>query len=270
MFMSLRAVLSGAAVRWRRSRRKAKQSSRRDGDCFVAKSKSAPRNDILLFLLSSLLIVSCSTSTPQTTPQVVSVYSTFAAEPWLTELYACADSNTTLVRVDDPNSADIALQIGEPEFLSSFAYQVDEEKVIVIMNNARPPVVDLEQIKGLFRGQITNLNQITTEWGKAHADESGDVHVWVFSSDADVQQAFDKFVLEGRPVVSTARVAVTPQEMLDAIRNDTSAIGILTQRWNPDNKVFEQAVVATVPVLALTKTEPQGVINNLIGCLQSK
>jgi hypothetical protein len=35
MIPSLRAVLSGAAVRWRRSRRRAKQSPPRDGDCFV-------------------------------------------------------------------------------------------------------------------------------------------------------------------------------------------------------------------------------------------
>ena len=227
-----------------------------------------PRNDMILFLLSSFLLFSCSTKTPQASLQTVSVYSTFAAEPWLTDLYACADSVATLVRVDDPNSADIVLQIGEPDFLSSFAYQIDEENVIVIMNSARPPIVDLQQIKGLFMGQITDLNQITPDWGEVHTDESGDVHVWVFSSDTDVQKVFDEFVLEGRPVVSTARVVATPQEMLNSIQSDTSSIGILSQRWNLDYKVFEQAAIATVPVLALTKSEPQGAVNQLIGCLQ--
>jgi hypothetical protein len=227
-----------------------------------------PRNDICLFLLSSFFIVSCSTNTPPSPPQVVSVYSTFAAEPWLTDLYACADSAATLARVDDPSSADIVLQIGEQEFLSGFAYQIDEENIIVVTNNARPPVIDPQQFKAIFIGQITNLNQIAPAWGKVHTNEIGDISAWVFPSNADVQQVFDKFVLEGRPVISTAGVAVTPQEMLKEIQKDTSAIGFLPQRWNPDNDVFEQGVIATVPVLALTKSEPQGAVNNLIGCLQ--
>lgn len=220
-------------------------------------------------ILLSLLISACATSTPQPTPEVVSVYSSSFTQPWLTDVYACAAESSAVVRLSDSVSdAQIVLQIGEPEFLSGFAYQIDEEDIIVIMNNARPPVVDIQQINGLFTGQLTNLNQITPEWGEVHAEENGDINVWVFPSNSDVQRIFDKLVLKGRPVVSTAMVAVTPHEMLEAIKNDTSSIGILTQSWNPENKVFEQAIIATVPVLALTQAEPQGVVKNLLACLQ--
>lgn len=221
-----------------------------------------------LLTLLVLLFSSCSTETPQPTPEVVSVYSTSAATPWLTDLYACAESFAVISRTDDPSAADILLRVGEPEFLTSFAYQIDEEEIIVIMNNARPPVVSLEQIRGIFTGAITNLNQITPEWGEMHSDLSGEVHVWVYPADDDVQQAFNQMVLEGIPIAPSARLAITPQDMLVAIRNDRSAIGILLQQWNPNNEVFEQAIVGTVPVLAITQSEPQGAVNQLIGCLQ--
>lgn len=225
-----------------------------------------------LFLSSltflALLLSSCSTETPQPTPEVVSVFSTSAATPWLSEMYACADGIAVISRADDPSAADISLRVGEPEFLAGFAFQIDEENVIVIMNNARPPVVSLEQIRGMFTGVITNLNQITPAWGEVHSDLSGEVHVWVYPPDDDVQQAFEQLVLEGRPITPSASLAITPQDMFTAVRNDRSAVGILLQQWNPNYEVFEQAVVGVVPVLAITQSEPQGAVNQLIGCLQ--
>src|SRR5258706_1541787 len=234
---------------------------------FRPKNRNALRNDILLLILFSLFVSSCSTSTPP--PQVVPVFSSLAAEPWLSGLYDCAakQNNVVLSRAHDSNSAEIVLQIGEPT-VTSFAYQIDKENIVVVMNDVRPPVVNLQQIKGIFTGQITNLIQITSGWGNVHSGESGDVHVWVYSSDSDVQRIFNKLVLEDRPVLSSAKLAVSPQNMLAVIRDDRSSVGILPQHWNSNHEVFEQAIVATVPVLALTNVEPQGVVKALIACLQ--
>jgi hypothetical protein len=205
----------------------------------------------LPFLLSSFFLFSCTANTPPASLQVVSVYSTSAAEPWLTELYACADSSTVLVRVDDPKAADISLQIGEPEYLSSFAYQIDEEEILIVTNR-QSPIQNLtrEEAQALFMGL---------------GDPS--VQVRVYASDADVQKVFDQFVMEGRGVASSALVAATPQQMSDALVNQPNAIGILPRHWKAGDsrEVFS---VATIPVLALTKSEPQGVVNQLIGCLQ--
>jgi hypothetical protein len=231
----------------------AKQSHSPRGDCFVAKSKNAPRNDTLLFLISSYLVVSCSINTPQSTPQVVSVYSTSAAEPWLTDLYACADSSTVLSRVDDPNAAEIALQIGEPEFLSSFAYQIDEEEILVVTNRVSPiQNLTRKEAQALFMGL---------------GDPS--VQVWVYAPEADVQRVFEQFVMEGRAVMSSASIAANPQRMSDTLVNESNSVGILPRHWMAGD-VREVYSIAKVPVLVLTKSEPQGVINQLIGCLQSK
>lgn len=219
----------------------------------LARQSFARRSkDIILLFLSSFLLFSCSTSTPPATPQIVTVYSTSAAEPWLSELYDCAQASPVLSRVDDPIDADIALQVGEPKFLSSFAYQIDTEEILIVTHRQSPVQnLTLEEARALFVGL---------------GDPS--VQVWVYASGADVQEVFDRFVMEGRAVTPAARLAVNPQQMSDTLVNEPNTVGILPRHWKAGDSrdVFS---VATVPVLAITDSEPQGAIKELIGCLQN-
>jgi len=219
----------------------------------LRREERPPRKDIFLFFLSSFLLFSCSTSTPLATPQVVSVYSSSAAEPWLSELYDCAagHSNVALSRVDDPHVAEIALQIGEPAVLASFAYQIDSEEILIVTQGQSPiQNLTIDDARALFMGL---------------GDPS--VQVWVYASDADVQRVFDQFVMEGRSVMSSALIAVNPQQMSDTLVNQPNTVGILPRHWKAGDS-REVFAVATVPVLALTESEPQGVILDLISCLQ--
>ena len=45
------------------------------------------------------------------------------------------------------------------------------------------------------------------------------MQVWVYSSEDDVQEVFDQFVMAGLSVTSSARVAATPQQMSDTLVN---------------------------------------------------
>jgi hypothetical protein len=206
-----------------------------------------------VFLLFSFFLFSCSTSTSSVTPQLVTVYSTSAAQPWLPPLYACAGTSAVLSRVDDPSTADIILRVGEPSFLDSPAFQMDTEEILIVTHRESPlQNLTLEDARALFAGE-------------------GDpgVQVWVYGSGEDVQDVFDQVVMSGRSVVSSARIAFTPQQMSDTLVNESNAVGILPRHWKAGDTrdVFS---VATVPVLAITNSEPQGVIHELIGCLQKR
>lgn len=205
----------------------------------------------VLLILFTLFASSCSTGTPPpSTPVVVSVYSTSAAEPWLSPLYDCAGTSTVLSRVDDPSTADIVLQIGEPEALSMPAFQIDTEEILIVTHRQSPiQNLTLDQAQALF----------------AQGDPS--VQVWVYASDADVQRAFDQLVMKGRSVLPSARVAVSPQQMSDTLVNESNAVGILPRHWKAGD-VRDVFSAGTVPVLALTKSEPQGAVKELISCLQ--
>lgn len=212
---------------------------------------AGPFSDIFVFLLFSFLLFSCAPSSPHTTPQIVTVYSTSAAQPWLYPLYACAGSSSVVARVDDSSAADIILRVGEPEFLASSAYQIDMEDILIATHRqSSVQNLTLEEARALFAGQ---------------SDPS--VQVWVYASEEDVQVVFDQFVMEGRSVTPAALLAVNPQQMSDTLVNEPNTVGILPRHWKVGD-VRDVYLVATVPVLVLTKSEPQGTVKQLVACLQ--
>ena len=205
----------------------------------------------IFFFLSYFFLFSCtSTQTPES-PPVVSVYSTSAAEPWLSALYDCAGTATVISRVDDSTSADIVLRIGEPQILVDSAYQIDSEDILIVTHRQSPVQnLTLESVRALFAGQ---------------GDPS--LQIWVYGPENDVQEVFNQVVMTGVNITSSARLAANPQQMSDTLVNEPNTVGILPRHWKAgdDREVFK---VATVPVLTLTKSEPEGLLKELISCLQ--
>src|SRR5690242_12630661 len=131
------------------------------GERTLRKKASMRKTISVVLILAWLFISSCSSNTPSVTPQVVSVYSTAAAEPWLHELYDCAGTSSILSRVDDPASAEIALRVGEPRPLSSFAYQIDSEDILIVTQRQSPiQNLTLEEAQALFAGQGAPAMQV--------------------------------------------------------------------------------------------------------------
>lgn len=179
------------------------------------------------------------------------VYATSAAQPWMSELFACADDLSVVLKVS-AQSPEIYLRVGEPEILVSPAYQIDEEEILIVTHRESPVQnLSLEEAQALFAGQ---------------GDSS--VQVWVYSSEADVQILFDQLVMKGRSVTSFARVAVNPQAMSDTLNSESNAVGILPRHWMAGS-IREVYSAGMAPVLAIVKEEPRGVVRELIGCLQN-
>ena len=208
---------------------------------------------------SLLLVVCLSACTPSAppvlpTPSALTVYSTYAAEPWLSELYDCAGTQTVLERVSDPGSAQIRLQVGEAN-PSPFAYQIDTEELLIVTQRQSPVQnLSLAEVRAYFLGQ-------------------GDptVQLWSYAPGEDVMDAFNRLVLEDGAVGSvspSAHIAATPQEMSDLLINQPNTLGILPRHWKAGDsrEVFN---AGAIPVLALTPNEPQAVVKDLIACLQS-
>jgi hypothetical protein len=198
-----------------------------------------------------LILSACAPAAPSATPEVISVYSTAAAQPWLSELYDCAGTASVLSRVDDPSAAAIVLRIGEPDGLTSPAYQVAMEEILVVTQRQSPiQNLSLEGARTLFSGR---------------GDPS--VQIWTYASGMDIQDVFNRLVMQGQNITPTARLAVGPQQMSDTLVNETNTVGILSRHWKmgDSREVFS---AGTVPVLAITPEEPQGIVRQLIACLQ--
>ena len=203
-----------------------------------------------IFLLFSSLRSCAPPPTPTPEPQMLNVYATSSAQPWLADVYACAPDGL-IINLTDELNADMVVRVGEPEFLSTPAYRIDTQEILVVTHRQSPVQnMTVEAARDLFAGQ---------------GDPS--VTVWVYASGEDVQRAFEQAVMRGRSITSLARLAVSPQHMSDVLNAEANAVGILPRHW----KVGDPRDVYSVgmfPVLAIVKEGPRGAVQELLVCLQ--
>lgn len=221
----------------------------------------------IVALLSSFAILfsSCNTK-PQDDLVTLKIQYSSATIPWLVELSICADLinlniQPELRAIDLYKYQDriAVLRMGDSG-VTSPAYQIGSDDLIVIVNWQNPIVkINIDHVRSLFIGRIKN-------WKELNGIDAP-VEVWVYPENTDVQQTFKYTVLAGSPVSSTARLANTPEEMIQALVNNIDAIGIITRSWKTD-QVTDVAVIETLPVLLVLPYEPDTLIKSLITCAQ--
>jgi hypothetical protein len=65
-----------------------------------------------------------------------------------------------------------------------------------------------------------------------------------------------------------ARLANNPEEMSKAIAGDADSIGIITRRLKTENTSDVFTVASSLPILVITRPQPQGNLAQLLACLQ--
>jgi hypothetical protein len=216
----------------------------------------------LLYLLLSFnltVLAACGAATPQALPQVVKVSASSAASPTLPNVYACAASSIA-ISLSDPASADIAIRLGEPDSLRTPAFQIGTDEILVVVNpQIGISALTVDQVRDLFTGQKTSWMEV--------GGKDLQVQVWAYSAGEDIQSIFTRVDLAGSLITSRARLAVSVQNMSDSVGQNPGSIGFLPAHWKSGatQTVFGGV---SVPILAITKLEPQGAVKELLGCLQ--
>jgi len=220
---------------------------------------------LLLIASFSLPLTSCTSTTPTAPPQPIRIQYTPAATPWLADLYSCAgdeivDAEPRSTEFLDIQSSELAIRIGEPDDLTSPAYQIGSEDILVIVNTQNPlQTLTRDQVRGLFSGQIANWQEIN--------GPNAPLQVWVYGSGEDIQQIFDHTVLGSSPVTSAARLAADPDEMAQAVAAGINTVGILTGHWRAEG-VTDVLTVTSAPVLAITPSQSRAEIDTILACMQ--
>jgi hypothetical protein len=225
-------------------------------------------NKFLRFTLFGFLLLgtACTPATPTPALEPIQVQYSFAAQPWLVNLNKCAGKNVLAVELraavfQDLRSVNLILRVGQPDNISTPAYQIGTDDLLVIVNNKNPiNQLTVDQARALFNGQIQN-------W-KAINGTDAPVQVWVYPMGEDVQQFFEQSVLGGIPVTSLAQLANSPEEMSQAVLNNIDAVGIITRHWKTRNTSDVFTAASNLPVLAITQSEPQGALAQTLACLQ--
>lgn len=227
---------------------------------------------VRLPLLALLLLLGACAPPSTETPVVLTVQYTAAARPWLVAVEDCAAATGAIVRPEERAAAafdltaDLAIRIGEPDVFPAPAYQIGEEQIILVVHPQNPvAALDLPALQSIFSGQTANWRDV--------GGLDRPIQVWVYPAGEDLQQIFRAAVLQNRPLVSTARLAASPEDLAAVVGSDPAAVGFLPGRQVPETLrrlilPVEAQTALTVPVLALLGPEPPEVIGDLLPCLQ--
>ena len=167
----------------------------------------------------------------------------------------------------DFENADLVVWWGEKPERIDYAYPLKEDELVVIVNPENPKqTLSSSELVSLFSGRIENWSEIGT------LDQQ--VEVWIFPEGNIMSETFQAGILADQRITRLAALAPSSAAMLESIAGDPGAIGILPRSWlSPEVKEIEvdpelQASVRK-PLLALSQSEPQGAVKELIACLQS-
>lgn len=202
-----------------------------------------------LIILLSIILAACTSATPST-PRLVDVFSTGSTRPWLEALYGCAGEAGVVLNLS-PVEPQIQLRLGEEQGWTGPVYQVGSEEIVIAANLQSPlGVLTIAQANEIFSGKGNQA-----------------IQVWAYASAEDIQIVFNELVIGRGGVSSYARLAVSPEHMLQALKTDVNAVGFLPRSWL-DGELKELLVAGSVPVLLQTSSEPEGIVRELVACMQ--
>jgi hypothetical protein len=241
--------------------------------------------NLLMFGLV-LILSSCGTpevSTPAPTPEAINIIYPPALQPWADILAICASNDPKialyLMQSDSSDTTiqpnDIRLELGQPDNNSDVSYlsQVGWEQIVVVVNKENSlSQLSNNELRSIFSGQgrqpENSLGQSTT--------------VWVLPEDDPTSLIFDIAVMQSDTVTTEAMLAPDPAAMLEAVSQNSDAIGYLpgsilnTADPSLTRKVnivqLESSLEAELrqPVIGITNNEPSGLLRNLLVCVESK
>lgn len=238
------------------------------------------------FLIIVVIVLSaCGTpqvSTPAPTPQAINLIYPPSLQPWADRLSACANNDplvalytfpathpgTTIL----PDQIFLELSPSDSEIKTASLYQVGQEQIVVVINQANSLAsLSSDELRSLFSGQQKT-------W-----PEKPDlpVQVWVLPKGDPVRTIFDNVVMQTFPLTTDAMLAPDPSAMLEGVSENANAIGYLPTSYLKSSSTVDPSKVNIVsldsslqanlnkPVVAATSGEPQGLLRNLLVCLQS-
>lgn len=233
----------------------------------------------VLWVGLALFLTACRpvSVSPTPTPILQSLQLVYSPDsrPAFTAIEQCAGLQPELALLSDElpttlmesSGAEIWIRLGTPENWGGYAARLADERIALIVNpKNQTPQLGPEEIRSIFSGQIQSWDQID--------GPNGSIQVWVLPPFDEAGLIIDQNLLASKPVSDQAYLATSPQMMLQAIADDPGAIGYLPLAWI-DTTVKQIPLPAefrsrmAAPLLALSKSEPEGQMRDFLACLQN-
>jgi hypothetical protein len=233
------------------------------------------RRSLLILVLIGLAACSPPQAAPPPTPQVLRIQLTPALRNWSARLQQCASNESGIgVLVDelpagahDPDGAAFSLRLGPPDEVAGFAAVAGNEQLVPVVNPNNPvEQISSQQLRAIYSGEIKDWQSLVPG-GKAMP-----VEAWTYLPGDDLRAVFEKTLLGSANIPRGMREAPNPGAMLQAVAADAGAIGYVPRSWlgtslRELSLSDPPADGLSVPVIALSTSEPQGAARTLLACL---
>jgi ABC-type phosphate transport system substrate-binding protein len=221
-------------------------------------------------------------STPAPTPAAINILYPQALQAWANNLAKCASTlpqvalyfTTSDTLITDIQTNDIELVLGQPNSKGNQTYlsQIGWEQVVVVVNSENSlSQLSSEELRSIFSGQAIVMGNDTVQ----------SYQVWVLPKADPTRLRFDQAILLNQTLTTDAMLAPDPGAMFEVISRNIGTIGYLpvsflkTQDPSVAGKVkivqLDPSLEAELnqPVIAMTSSEPLGLLRNLLVCLET-
>jgi hypothetical protein len=234
-------------------------------------------------LVVAIFLSACATpviATPAPTPEAIQVFYPPSLKYWADSLANCAlnypQQSLFFIPTYSTNELrenDIFLNFGQtiPSDRNAFLSQLGLDQVVLVVNTAnQASQLSKHEIQQIFSGKVSN-------WDKGLGQT---IQVWVLPDDDPTRTLFDNTILSNHELSSEARLAADADAMLEAIAQNSAAIGYLPESFlnssdpiiagNVKIILLETSLEAELhqPVIAITQEEPTGLLREILVCLQ--
>jgi len=241
------------------------------------------RNSIIIF---TLLLTACNgvviEPSPEPTLELITLQITPELEHWLPRVSQCAYSIDNIgiyteIRTQeslDIDQTDLVLKLGKRDegdpFVSVMGY---EELVLVGGSETTIDTISIDSLQRIFRGEITNWGDLPEVINQG-IEINQPIQTLAYPEGHILQQLFSLAYLNSEPVQTEPILYSTAEGLSEKLREYPYGIAfLLKSHTNNDLKIIaitDMGIDATQQyVLAVTKTEPQGGLKQLLLCLQN-
>ncbi len=240
---------------------------------------------LLLFLLAGLFTACTPGSTdtaPLSTLEVINLQITPELEHWMGLIGQCANSIegigvytevTTQAKLDI-SQTDLVLRLGQHKEKDPFTAVMGFEEVVLIGGNKVPiQTLSIESVRAIFSGEFSN-------WGDVPEVRQRDIVInqpiqTLSYPDGNIlSQLFSISFLEKEPILSNPITYSTWEGLTRLLKENPWSIAYLLKSQLSEKQTpliinnFDTAY-AQQYVLAITNTEPEGKLKQLLLCLQN-
>ncbi len=147
------------------------------------------------------------------------------------------------------------------------SFNLGQDRLAIIVHPENPvSEISETQLVEIYSGLLP-------DWSNLDANHSGSIHSWVYPINSDLQGFFSQIVLPLEELTNLNFIAPNPESLLEAVSQDPTAVGFVPSRWlNPSVKELPVNGPGNAgwsrPILAVTKTSPEGSLRDWLLCIQ--